>query len=82
MGIAHAGLVSQWFQGEISKFTVPEMYRTGGPQQFLAKLPDDGEEVVYEIELVPWPDSWRARLLAHGRYNPSSPTATLCFGCP
>ncbi|CAJ1343896.1 unnamed protein product [Effrenium voratum] len=45
-------VVATMRKGEISKFTVPEMYRTGGPQQFLAKLPDDGEEVVYEIELV------------------------------
>ena len=28
------------------------MYLTGGPSQFLAKLPDDGQEVDYDIELV------------------------------
>ena len=39
-------------QGEISRFTVPEMYLTGGPSQYLAKLPDDGEEVIFDIELV------------------------------
>eukprot|EP00438_Fugacium_kawagutii_P003451 Skav229319 [mRNA] locus=scaffold2616:115554:117937:+ [translate_table: standard] len=39
-------------KGEISRFTVPEMYLTGGPSQFLAKLPDDGQEVDFDIELV------------------------------
>lgn len=28
------------------------MYLTGGPSQFLAKLPDDGQEVDFDIELV------------------------------
>lgn len=45
-------IVSTMRKGEISRFTVPEMYLTGGPSQFLAKLPDDGQEVDYDIELV------------------------------
>jgi len=45
-------IVSTMRKGEISRFTVPEMYLTGGPSQYLAKLPDDGEEVIFDIELV------------------------------
>ncbi|CAE7553805.1 FKBP65 [Symbiodinium sp. KB8] len=39
-------------KGETSKFTVPEMYLSGGPDRFRQKLPDDGQDVLFEIELV------------------------------
>eukprot|EP00913_Durusdinium_trenchii_P030656 g28711.t1 len=45
-------IVATMRKGEIARFTVPEMYLSGGPSQYLAKLPDDGQEVRYEMELV------------------------------
>ncbi|CAE7484464.1 FKBP65 [Symbiodinium natans] len=45
-------IVATMKKGETSKFTVPEMYLSGGPDRFREKLPDDGQDVIFEIELV------------------------------
>ncbi|CAE7499617.1 FKBP62 [Symbiodinium pilosum] len=39
-------------KGETSKFTVPEMYLSGGPDCWRKNLPDDGQDVIFEFELV------------------------------
>lgn len=38
-------------KGEVAKFTIPEMYLSGGSQKLLEKIPED-TTVIYEIELV------------------------------
>lgn len=38
-------------RGELSRFTIPEMYLSGGPAQFLDDIPEDCQ-VIYEIELL------------------------------
>eukprot|EP00930_Biecheleria_cincta_P039114 TRINITY_DN26905_c0_g1_i1.p1 TRINITY_DN26905_c0_g1~~TRINITY_DN26905_c0_g1_i1.p1 ORF type:complete len:560 (+),score=108.95 TRINITY_DN26905_c0_g1_i1:68-1681(+) len=45
-------VVANMKKGELSRFTIPEMYLSGGSPDLLAKLPDDGADVVYEIELL------------------------------
>ncbi|CAK0841199.1 unnamed protein product [Prorocentrum cordatum] len=45
-------VVATMKRGELSRFTVPEMYLHGGPPELLDRVPDDCDSVVYEIELV------------------------------
>lgn len=45
-------IVATMKKGELSRFTIPEMYLAGGSPELLAKLPDDGVDVIYEIELL------------------------------
>jgi len=44
-------IVATMKNGELSRFTIPEMYLNGGPEHLSDKIPEDCD-VIYEVELV------------------------------